>query len=119
MKVRFLLDENESPRLKAALLRFHPTMDVLRIGDPGAPQLGTPDPDILRYLETSQRMFVTSNRTTMPEHIQAHWAANGHLWGVFWIRRGMPIGQVARDLVLVWQASEAEEWIDRLDWIPF
>jgi hypothetical protein len=35
MKVRFLLDENEPPRLKAALLRFNPTMDVLRIGEPG------------------------------------------------------------------------------------
>jgi hypothetical protein len=26
LKVRFLLDENESPRLKAALLRYNPTI---------------------------------------------------------------------------------------------
>lgn len=25
---------------------------------------------------------------------------------------------LARELHLVWEASEAEEWLDRLDWIP-
>jgi hypothetical protein len=35
MKVRFLLDEHLSPRLKTALLRLAPTADVLRVGDPG------------------------------------------------------------------------------------
>lgn len=119
MKVRFLLDENEPPRLKAALLRFNPTIDVLRIGEPGAPHLGMPDPDVLRYLEVSQRILITSNRTSMPAHLEAHWAAGGHLWGLFWVRPGTPIGRLAQDLYLVWEASEAEEWIDRLDWIPF
>lgn len=72
MKVRFLLDENEPPRLKAALLRFDPVIDILRVGESGAPQLGTLDPDILCYLELSQRILVTSNRVSMPAHIQAH-----------------------------------------------
>jgi len=119
MKVRFLLDENEPPRLKAGLLRFNPTIDVLRIGEPGAPSLGTPDLDMLRYLEVSQRILVTSNRTSMPAHLEAHWAAGGHLWGLFWVRPRTPISRLAQDLYLVWEASEAEEWIDRLDWIPF
>lgn len=118
MKVRFLLDENISPRLKVALLRFDPTIDVLRVGDPGAPALGTPDPDLLEYLQVSGRMLVTFNRASMPKHIQVHWANGGHLWGVLWIRRGTPISQVARELFLVWQASNADEWIDRLEWIP-
>ena len=30
MKVRFLLDENLPPRLKTALLRLNPTVDVVR-----------------------------------------------------------------------------------------
>jgi hypothetical protein len=96
-----------------------PTIDVLRVGEPGAPQLGTSDQDILRYLELSQRLLVTSNRMSMSVHIEAHWAASGHLWGVLLVRPGTPINQLARELFLVWEASEAEEWIDRLDWIPF
>lgn len=119
MKVRFLLDENQSPRLKTALLRLNPAIDVLRVGDPEAPPLGTPDPELLNYLEVAQRALVTSNRTSLPAHIEAHWAAGGHLWGIFWVRPGTPIGQLARDLHLVWEASEAEEWVDQLDWLPF
>lgn len=119
MKVCFLLDENESPRLKTALLRLEPALDVLRVGDPGAPPRGTADPDILRHLEISGRMLVTSNRKSMPAHVKAHWEAGGHLWGLLWVRAGTPLGRLAQELYLVWEASEAEEWVDRLDWIPF
>lgn len=119
MKVRFLLDENLSPRLKIALLRLNPTIDVLRVGDPDTPLLGTLDPDVLRYLELSQRLLVTDNRTSMPEHLEAHWALGGNIWGLLWVRPRTPIGQLAQELLLVWEATEAEEWIDKLDWIPF
>ncbi|HBY93858.1 MAG: DUF5615 family PIN-like protein [Ardenticatenaceae bacterium] len=119
MKVRFLLDENLSPRLKIALLRLAPTIDVVRVGDAGAPVLGTPDPELLRYLEIAQRMLVTSNRTSMPGHLEAHRAAGGHLWGLLWVRPGVPSGRLAQELHLIWEASEAEEWMGRLDWIPF
>lgn len=119
MKVRFLLDENEPPRLKAALLRFNPARDVLRIGDPGASPLGASDPNILRYLESSQRALVTFNRTSMPAHVEAHWTSGRHLWGLFWVRPGVPISRLAQELFLIWEASEAEEWVDWLDWIPF
>lgn len=119
MKVRFLLDENLSPRLKVALLRLNPAIDVRRVGDPDAPPLGTPDPDVLHHLDLFQRILVTDNRKSMPEHLEAHWASGGHIWGLFWVRSKIPIGQLAQELLLVWETTEAEEWIDRLDWIPF
>lgn len=53
MKVRFLLDENLSPRLKLAVLRLNPQIDILRVGGSDAPALGTLDPAILVYLQKS------------------------------------------------------------------
>jgi hypothetical protein len=82
VKVRFLLDENLSPRLKVALLRLNPSIDVLRVGDPEAPPLGTPDPEVLNYLALAQRLLVTDNRKTMPGYLETHWAAGGHIWGI-------------------------------------
>ncbi len=41
MKLRYLLDENISPKMKTALLRLSADMDVLRIGEADAPSLGT------------------------------------------------------------------------------
>lgn len=119
MKIRFLLDENLPPRIKLAVERLNPAIDILRVGDPGTPALGTPDPDVLRYLELFQGILVTDNRKSMPGHLEAHWASGGHIWGLFWVRPRTPIGQLAQDLILVWETTEAEEWIDILDWIPF
>jgi hypothetical protein len=59
MKLRFLIDENLSPKLKTAIQRRYPDIDLLRVGDAGTPPLGTLDPDILLYLETSQRALIT------------------------------------------------------------
>lgn len=106
MKVRFLLDENLSPRLKVAVLRLNPAIDILRVGDPNAPQLGTLDPDVLRYLDLSQRLLVTDNRNSMPEHLEAHWADGGHIWGLLWVRPKTSIGQLAEELFVIWETKE-------------
>jgi len=119
MNVRFLLDENLPPRLKAALWRYDATIDVLRVGDEGAPLLGTLDPAILSYLEATQRFLVTDNRSSIPSYAADHLAAGGHHWGIAWIRPGARVGRIAESLYLIWAASEAVEWLDRTLWIPF
>jgi hypothetical protein len=119
VSVRFLLDENLTLRLKAALQRHDSAIDVLRVGDEGAPPLGTLDPSILHYLEGHRRLLVTDNRSTIPSHIEDHAAEGGHHWGIVWTRPGVRIGPLAEALYLIWVASEAEEWLDRTEWIPF
>lgn len=119
MKIRFLLDENLSPKLKSAVLRLNPEIDIVRVGDPEAPLLGTLDPDLLRYLELSQRLLVTDNRKSMPGHLEAHWTTGGHIWGVIWLRPGTNLGSWAEAIFLLWETSDSEEWKDKLDWIPF
>jgi len=119
MKVRFLIDENLSPRLKLAVARLNPEIDILRIGESGSPPFGTSDPDILSYLEVARRMLVTDNRASMPGHLTNHWASEGQIWGLVWVRPNTPIQDIAQALLIIWEASEAEEWINRLEWIPF
>lgn len=120
MKIRFLLDENLSPRLKQALYRLDATIDVLRVGDEGTPPLATSDPEILQYVTASQRLLVTDNRSTMPDHLAAHYATgSGSHWGILWVRPNVTVSQLAAALHLIWFASEAEEWIDHTDWALF
>ncbi len=119
MKVRFLIDENLTPQLTRALRQHHAEIDVLRVGDIGAPPLKTLDPDILRYLEMTQRMLITGNRRSMPAHIADHGGAGGHHWGIFWVRPKATLGSLLEALYLLWEASDAEEWVDRTDWLPY
>ncbi len=120
MKVRFLLDENLAPRLAAAVRRLNPEIDILRVGDDGAPPLAIPDPSILLYLADHQRLFVTDNRSTMPAHLTEHYVRGGQPHGgILWVRPHTTVGQLAAALHLIWVASEAEEWYDRTGWVPF
>jgi len=119
MKIRFLLDENLPHKLKLAIWRLNPEIDIVRVGDPDAPLLGTSDPELLRYLEISQRLLVTDNRKSMPGHLEDHWQAGGHIWRLIWLRPGTTLGSWAEAILLLWETTDSEEWIDQLDWIPF
>ena len=119
MKIRYLLDENLWPQLKSAVQSLQPEIDILRVGDADAPCLGTLDPEILLYVETAQRLLVTANRSSMPAHLEHHWTLGKHIWGICWIRPQASLRELAEELCLIWGASTAAEWLDRLDWIPF
>ena len=118
MKIRFLLDENLDPDIKAGLLRRDPTIDILCIGDAEAPPKATPDPAILAYVERTTRLLVTNNRVSMPAHLAAHFAAGRRHWGILTTGDQFGLGQVIEDLYLLWEASEAEEWRDLVAWLP-
>ena len=119
MKIRFLLDENLSKQIKFAVLRRNPSVDILGVGDQNAPSFGTLDPEILLYVEQSQRLLITDNRKSMPGHLEAHWSNKRIIWGLLWVRPKTSIGELTESIYLLWEASEAQEWINVVDWIPF
>jgi len=118
VKVRFLLDENLPPRLKPLILKYSEQIDVVRVGEAGAPGMGTQDPDILTYLEVACRLLVTNSRKSMPGHVLDHYATGGHHWGIATIRPNVGLGKLVEEIALIWVASEAEAWSDREDWLP-
>ncbi len=118
MRIRFLIDENLPPRLKLAVQRTHPDIDILRVGDRDAPPLETLDPEILQYLEDHQRTLITANRKSMPDHAKAHWENGGELWGLFWVREDTSLADLVEYLVIMWEIYEVEELENWLDWIP-
>lgn len=83
------------------------------------PRRGTLDPEILLYCEAEHRMLVTDNRKSMPSHEADHFAAGQHHWGILTTSRHVPIGELALQLRMFWEASEAEEWRNRAIYIPF
>ena len=53
----------------------------------------------------------------MPGHF-ARFSTSARSPGVILLREGIPISTAIDELVLIWSASEAEDWIGRLIWIP-
>lgn len=118
MKIRYLVDENLSARVVATIHRHYPALDALRIGDTGAPVFGTLDPDLLRWRETNQRVFVTDNRKSMPGHTADHILAGGHHWGIFMVRKDARLRLLADVLYVYWDVTDAQQWIDSTEWLP-
>jgi len=53
----------------------------------------------------------------MPAHF-AEYLATANSSGVILLREAISLAVAIEELVLIWTASEAEEWINRLAWIP-
>lgn len=53
----------------------------------------------------------------MPAHF-ARYLNAGPSPGVIILREAISIASAIDELILIWNASDAEEWINRLVWIP-
>jgi hypothetical protein len=117
-EIRFLLDEHVTPVLRAQLIQREPKMVVWVIGDPGAPDHGTLDPDILLWCETNHFSLVTNNRRSMPVHLQAHLEAGHHVPGIFTLNPDMGMGAIIEELCLIWGASDPAEYRNTIIYLP-
>jgi hypothetical protein len=114
----YLLDENADPLFRVELLKREPELVVWKIGDPGAPPTGTPDPVILRWCEENSFILVTNNRKSIPRHLRDHLAEGRHVPGIFELNPDMGIGETIEELLLIWSASAADEYRDLLIYLP-
>jgi hypothetical protein len=76
------------------------------------------DDQVLKLAAESQRVLVSHDVGTMPTHFRAFTDAGNHTAGVFLISQSLDVGTAIDELLLVWLASEASEWADRLEWLP-
>jgi hypothetical protein len=116
--IRYLLDEHVHPAIRTELLKREPGLEVWRVGDPGAPQRSTHDPDILRWCEEHAFILVTNNRRSMPVHLRDHLAEGRHLPGILELNPDMSMGQTLDELLLIWGASNPDEYRDRIIYLP-
>ena|SRR5712692_5383144 len=117
-KARFLCDECIPSGLVQALHQLESTVDLLQVGDQGAPPKGTKDPDLLLASETMGRVLVSRDRNTMPPHLVNHFAAGHHTGGVILLRNGFTIGQCAQAILDEWANTTADQWVDRTIYLP-
>jgi hypothetical protein len=114
VKVRFLADANFNQKIVAGSLLREPLLDF------ALPQEMIPermkDPDVLDLAHASGRVLVSHDVTTLPYWFDPCVAERGCA-GLILVPERAPIRDVVEDL-LIWRASEAEEWVNRMEWLP-
>ena len=93
-------------------------MDILCVGEPEAPENQSSDPSLLEFAETSERILVTYDKKTMPDHLKKHFGKGKHTMGVVLLRQGFPLSRYVEEITLIWQASEKLEWRDQTVFVP-
>ena len=117
-KINYLLDEHVEHGLRTELHQQIPDMIVWAVGDPSAPKLGTLDPEILLWCEANDFSLVTKNRRSMPTHLRDHLTMGRHVRGIFILNPKQTIGETVEELVIIWTASEAGEYLDQVVYLP-
>jgi hypothetical protein len=115
VKVRFQADADLNEILVKAVLRREPGIEFLTAQAVGL--AGLTDRDVLTVAAKSDRVLVTHDRRTMPKHF-AEFIATERSAGVLIVPQRMPIMRAAEELILVWAATEAEEWFNRIWTLP-
>ena len=115
MRIRFQADVDLDGRILRGLRRTAPEIDIRTAF--AAKLDGLDDPNIPRISANSVRVLVSQDRRTMPAHF-ARFRKEANSPGAIILREAIPIADAIEELVLIWSASEAEEWVGRLVWIP-
>ncbi len=116
MKVQFQADADFNRIIIKAALRREPTMDF-RTAE-AANLVGLDDLRVLAIAAQAGRVLLTHDRRTMPKHfgefIMRYISA-----GVIVVPQRTGVrAKVVEDLILIWTASEASEWVNRIQLLP-
>ena len=117
MTVRLLADEDLDSDIIKGLQTREPTIDILNIKETSL--RGTEDPELLEIAAEQNRILVSHDRRTMTRHFRERLAAGKPSPGLFIVPQRGAIGEAVESLLLIWIASQAEEWYDRVVYLPF
>ena len=115
MRPRFQADENLNGKIIAGLLRREPAVDIKTAKE--ANLLGRDDPDVLAAAAQASRILVSHDRDTMPGHF-AQFIRSTSSPALLVVSQTMDIGEAIEQILIVWAASEAHEWINRVGYMP-
>lgn len=114
--VRFLADVSLRHPIVTGCTRREPAIDFLSAH--AAKLHGLSDREVLQIAAAQGRILVTQDFRTMPKHFVEFLAGGNTSPGVFLVKQRTPLAAAIEDLVLVWTASTAEDWTNRIVEIP-
>lgn len=114
---RFLADEDLRFEIILAVRRLEPAVDIATVVELG--RSGLLDADVLDFAHANSLLVISHDVTTLKAEAEQRIADGRRVPGVFLVAQRKPTRPIAESIVLVWDASEAEEWANRVVYLPF
>jgi Domain of unknown function (DUF5615) len=106
-------DLNED--IVTGVLRRVPEIDFQTASEAGLQ--GVKDENVLAIASREDRILVSHDRKTMPGHF-AEFITQSKCAGVIIVSKKLEISIVIEEIILIWAASEAEEYINSIRQLP-
>ena len=115
MPIRFQADADLNQIIVSVVLRRVPAIDFRTATAAGL--AGLKDQEVLVLAAKDGRILVTHDQSTMPRHF-GEFVRLQPSPGLIVVPQHLPLGEVANDLILIWNATQAEEWTNRMTFLP-
>jgi hypothetical protein len=115
MTPRFQADADFNHKILLALRRREPAIDFMDPHHGGV--IDATDSEVLRISAVSGRILVSHDRKTMPAHF-VRFVRDNSSPGLIVVEQNMDIAAAVEDLLLIWAATDAEEWRDQIGFLP-
>jgi len=115
MKVRFQADADLKHAIVRATLRREPTIDFQSAKS--ADLVGLDDMAVLALAARDGRVLVSHDSRTMPSDF-AEFISKNTSPGVVIASQRLSVAVVVEELLLIWSASDADDWVNRIAHLP-
>jgi len=115
MRVRYQADADLNLVILLAAVRREPAIDFRTAVAAGL--AGLTDPEVLAVAAREGRVLVTHDQRTMPRHF-AEWTTTERSPGLILVPQHLHVSVAVEELLLIWGATEAEEWTNRVCYLP-
>jgi hypothetical protein len=114
---RFLADQDFNENILRGVQRLEPAVEFARLRDLQLDKAS--DADVLGDAAAESWIVVSHDVNTMSAAANARLASGQPMAGLLLVHQLAPMAAVIDNLVLIWAASEAEEWINQVRFLPF
>jgi len=113
---QFLADEDLRGNIVRAVRRLEPAVVITTVFQEGLS--GTSDEDVLQYAWEQHWLVVSHDVNTMKSWAEERISDGRSIHGLFLVPQSRPARPVAESLLLIWSASDFDEWRDRIVYLP-
>lgn len=113
---RFLADHDLNEHIVVGVIRREPLVEFIRVRDVGYE--ARPDAEVLEFAAAEGLIVVSHDVNTMPAAAWNRLDDGEEFGGLLMVRQTEPVGKVIENLLLIWSATDAEEWQGLVEFLP-
>jgi hypothetical protein len=115
MPIRFQADADLNQIIVSAIMRRVSAIDFRTATAGGL--AGLNDADVLALAARDERILVSHDQVTMPRHF-VEFVRSHQSHGLIVVPQHLALREVVDDLILIWTATQKEEWTNRIAFLP-